>query len=252
MSEKEGSDAKRTGRDFWDKASIVLQPVGGFLTAIAVASLGIVGSFQLNKDREARERETQSAQRYQLYSDLQSRREQADSELRKSMFDSIINTFMGADGGDRPPELELLNLELLVYNFHDALNLKPLFAHLEREFSPAVPSDDDDWNLDRLRKLGREISRRQKGILETVGDKKDFTVKFTKDAEGGVGLGDVTIDDSTKDLTVNGLTRTFTLTPLGVDPGVRRFNFVWRLFRGPVSPSRSAAVNSNWVSLIFR
>ena len=66
-----------------------------------------------------------------LYSELTSRREESESALRKDMFTSIITSFLGA--GPQTLEQKLLNLELLIYNFHESLNLKPLFLHLERQ-----------------------------------------------------------------------------------------------------------------------
>jgi len=73
-------------KDFWDKLHIVLAPVGGLLTAFAVATVGILGSQVLERrqslDTNAR-----------LYSELMSRREEAESSLRKDMLVSIIQTF---------------------------------------------------------------------------------------------------------------------------------------------------------------
>src|SRR6266496_1008981 len=114
-------------RDAWDKADIILKPVGGLLTAIAVAVLGFWTSAYL-REREGREavlRERLQTQETnaRLYSELTSRREESESALRKDMFKSIIDSFLGS--GRATPEQEVLNLELLVYNFHESLNLKP-------------------------------------------------------------------------------------------------------------------------------
>jgi hypothetical protein len=38
-------------KDFWDRLQIILSPVGGLLTAIAVASLGMVGSRTLERQQ---------------------------------------------------------------------------------------------------------------------------------------------------------------------------------------------------------
>ena len=68
-----------------------------------------------------------------LYSELTSKREESDSALRKDMFTSIINSFLRE--GPATLEQKMLNLELLVYNFHESLNLKPLFVHIQRGIS---------------------------------------------------------------------------------------------------------------------
>jgi len=52
--------------DFWDKLAIILAPVGGLLTAIAVASLGFIGSSAL-------ERQQSSEEKLRLCSELMSR-----------------------------------------------------------------------------------------------------------------------------------------------------------------------------------
>src|SRR6202022_4972978 len=78
-----------------------------------------------------RERMQTSETNARLYSELTSRREESESALRKDMFTSIINSFLKE--GPATPEQKMLNLELLVYNFHESLNLKPLFLHIERE-----------------------------------------------------------------------------------------------------------------------
>jgi len=60
-----------------------------------------------------------------LHPSLISKREEADSALRKDMFVSIIQSFLRADSTSIDDRL--LKLELLAYNFHESLNLKPLF-----------------------------------------------------------------------------------------------------------------------------
>ena len=142
-------------RDTWDKAAIVLQPVGGLLTALAVAVLGFWTSSYLRererRDNELRERMQTADTNARLYSELTSRREESESALRKDMFTSIINSFLGA--GPQTLEQKLLNLELLVYNFHESLNLKPLFLHIEREVARNTGRSD---YRNRLRQVAEQ------------------------------------------------------------------------------------------------
>ena len=84
-----------------------------------------------HRDAELRERMQTTDTNARLYSELISQREESESALRKDMFTSIINSFLGA--GPQTLDQKLLNLELLVYNFHESLNLKPLFLHIERQ-----------------------------------------------------------------------------------------------------------------------
>ncbi len=117
-------------RDFWEKLGLVLHSSGGLLTAVTVALIGFIGSNYL-KDRELRE--TQAREKTQIaetntrvWVELMSKREEAESALRKDMFVSIIQSFLRP--GSASLDERVLNLELLSYNFHESLTLKPLFV----------------------------------------------------------------------------------------------------------------------------
>jgi hypothetical protein len=169
-------------RDFWDKLAIILQPVGGLFTALAIALFGYLSSDFLNR-RQAIETNTR------LYSELMSRREESESALRKDMFVSIITSFLRPAGGD--VAADVLNLELLAYNFHESLNLKPLFTDLKRRImksqetarSASARAELDAYQ-ERLERVAREIARKQMIVLEGVGKKVDRTVDMTSDPEG--------------------------------------------------------------------
>src|SRR5688500_19227094 len=67
-----------------------------------------------------------------LYAEMMGRREEADSNLRKDMFNSILNTFMARDPSLRLTSEELirqqiLSMELLAYNFNESLYIGSLF-----------------------------------------------------------------------------------------------------------------------------
>ena len=147
-------------KDFWDKLHIVLAPVGGLLTAFAVATVGILGSQVLERrqslDTNAR-----------LYSELMSRREEAESSLRKDMLVSIIQSFLRPSAGDL--DSLVLNLELLAYNFHESLNLKPLFLDLQRRLAKAPDPEREEYRA-RIDRVAREITARQLFSLEGHGD----------------------------------------------------------------------------------
>ena len=161
-------------RDLWEKISLVLQSSGGLLTAVTVAIIGLIGSSYL-KDREIKENSYRQEEQLResknrIYIELTSKREEAESALRKDMFVSIIQSFL------RPASASLdervLNLELLSYNFHESLNLKPLFLYLERQISSSGDPRKKEY-LDRLYKVAIEISRKQMLVLEGAGQKTD-------------------------------------------------------------------------------
>lgn len=163
----------------WDKIQIILQPVGGLLTALSVAAVGFFGSQFLERrqtlDTNAR-----------LYAELMSKREEADSNLRKDMFNSIIGTFLKKPESAGFEE-KLLNLELLSYNFHEALNLGPLFKHVYRQISESQKPSDVEY-LSRLETAAREVTAKQVQVLEEVGRKVDAAIDFHALNENPAGI----------------------------------------------------------------
>jgi hypothetical protein len=201
------TDENDKKRDRWDKIDILMRPVGGLLTALAIALLGFITSGALNR-RQAIETNTR------LYSELMSRREESESALRKDMCVSIIASFVNPR--DNALDADVLNLEMLAYNFHESLNLKPLFLEIRRrivrESAKAQTEEARAQNADylnRIERVGREIVRRQMIVLEGVGRKVDRTIDLTQDPEG-TSLEPVT-------LTLDGVETTFSMDILGVD-----------------------------------
>jgi hypothetical protein len=181
-------------KDWWDKAAIILHPVGGLLAALAVAGLGFFGSQFLEK-RQAEET------RARFYSELISKREEADSALRKDMFMSIIQSFLRPESTSIDDRI--LKLELLAYNFHESLNLKPLFTQLDTDISrSAAPGKGDQ--MERLEKIAREVARKEMVVLEGVGKSFERTIDFedVSKAPGGLALEPAR-------LTLNGIEREF-------------------------------------------
>jgi len=201
------SDGPVKKRDTWDKIDILMHPVGGLLTAAAIALLGFMASSTLNQ-RQAADTNTR------LYTDLMSRREESESALRKDMCVSIISSFVNPR--DTGLSASVLNLEMLAYNFHESLNLKPLFEEMRRRVmraqgeakTPEARAENDAY-LDRLESMAREIVRRQMIVLEGVGKRFDRTIDLAGDP-GGTSLEPAT-------LTLDGVPTTFAIDVLGID-----------------------------------
>lgn len=187
-------------KDFWDRLQIVLSPVGGLLTAIAVASLGIFGSRTI-------ERQQSNEAKLRLYSELMTRREESEATLRKEMFQSIIGSFFDAESVNL--DTRLLKMELLAQNFHEALNLVPLFEHMQREIDVSRASREEKrYFASRLADLAREVTRKQMIVLESSGRRHDWTVLISDTLAAGTGseqLEDV-------DVTLDGIRRRFRVT----------------------------------------
>jgi hypothetical protein len=214
---------EKQGKDFWDKLQIVVHPINGILTAVTVALLGYYTSNVLrsNEDRTTKER---------VYTELTTSREQADSALRKDMFLSIIDTFQRP--GSEGLEAKMLNLELLTYNFHDSLNLKPLFAHMLRLIEKAPAGPDQAAYRTRLKQMGRDIATRQLVLLEQVGQKFSRSIDFEMLAKEGI------LELKPEKLTLGGKQRDFSLSVLGFNPQTREI----RVEMGVRTPQESSAM----------
>jgi hypothetical protein len=172
--------AEEGPKDFWDKLSILVHPLGGLLVGIAVAGVGYMGSETLNHrqtiDTNAR-----------LYSELMSRREEAESSLRKDMFVTIIQNFLQPKDGDL--DAKVLNVELLAYNFHESLNLKPLFLDLSRRLV-RLPEAERKPYLARVNRVAKEITAKQLFALEGHGRtfRRSVDLDEARATPGGVAL----------------------------------------------------------------
>ena len=147
-------------KDLWDKVGVFFHPLGGLLTALSVAYVGMRGS-QVLERRQAADTNAR------LYSELMSRREEAETSLRKDMLNSIISNFF-APASANDLDTKVLNLELLAYNFHDSLDLRPLFLDLQRRIRRSNDPDKHELTT-RIESVAREITAKQLFSLEGHG-----------------------------------------------------------------------------------
>ncbi len=190
------------------KTSIVdvLKASGGLLTAVTIAFVGYYTNNSLEKMKA-------SETRAQLYAELMSKREESESALRKDMFVSIIGSFLNPS----PDSLDkkVLNLELLAYNFHEALNLKPLFIHVAKQVNTTKDIHKQDYQQ-RLERVAHEVTRKQVMVLGSAGAVFDRVVDLESLRANpyGVPLPEETLE-------VGGIKRTFRIYVLKEDPEMR-------------------------------
>ena len=108
-----------------------------------------------------------------LYAEMMGRREEADSNLRKDMFNSILETFMVKGPGttltpEREISQQILSLELLAYNFHESLDIGPLFKDVARRI-PGRPDDAESQLRQRLETVALETIEHQLTVLADNG-----------------------------------------------------------------------------------
>jgi len=88
-----------------------------------------------NAIRAANERANADS-KIRLYSELLNKREEADNTVRRDVFDKLMSRYLSPAHTDL--DSKVVVLELLALNFHDSLNLSPLFWQLDRQIDKAV------------------------------------------------------------------------------------------------------------------
>jgi hypothetical protein len=141
-----------------------------FLKAVAMPLVTLILGFWFNASLNTRQTRENN---YRMYTEMMGRREDADSLLRKDMFNSILGSFMAKDPKLKltPAQqlnLDVLNLELLAYNFHESLDIGPLFKDIRRR----LPDEKEGPNAQmrgRLEKVAQEVIERQLTVVSDSG-----------------------------------------------------------------------------------
>jgi hypothetical protein len=136
-----------------------------------------------------------------LYAEMMGRREEADSNLRKDMFNSILNTFMAKDPNSRQTAEEqirqqILSLELLAFNFHESLDIAPLFKDVGRRIPVSETAASQDLR-GRLDSVALQVIEHQLTALSDVGtvERGDALPDKIKDLQAHIMFGARAISD---------------------------------------------------------
>lgn len=173
-------------KDRWDKIDILLKPVGGLFTGIALAVVGFFTTQMLEQqqaeqtNRLAQQQAEETNRR--LYTEIMSSREKADSDLRKEMFNSIIKAFL--DPQKASLDEKVLALELLAYNFHDVIDLSPLFKHVAKSIEESAVDNKASLNS-QLERVAREVIDKQLAALGEAGELTTLGLSFDEVSKGG-------------------------------------------------------------------
>ena len=231
------SEGKQRTRDKWDYIEILLRPVSAFMTALTVALIGWFA--QQTLDFRAREettraiqaqkeetKRTELAQNYRLYTELLSKREDAESALRKDMFSTILKEFFqirDSSNGHTDVTKRLLKLEILALNFGEALSLSPLFIELDKDidknsYPPETAKLDRARDRHRLHSLARRVSLQQLSALSTGGRSWDFMIPIEMVKPGKpYRWSDNGYGENTHGYDLEGIKRTYTFSFSQVD-----------------------------------
>lgn len=159
-------------RDFWDKIQILMQPIGGLITALTIALVSYFGSSYLNNRQN-------NDSKIRLYTELMSSREQSESALRKDMFNSILGTILK---DSHSLDENILQLELLAYNFHESLNLMPLFVYMDRQIAKEKDIRLKIEYRKRLYKMAGDVISKQISSLEDAATRETMFITFPVDS----------------------------------------------------------------------
>lgn len=98
---------------------------------------------------------------------LLAEREQAESELRATMFSDLIGPITGpySDGAEIAADRERLLVELLALNFHEHFELKPLLLHVDQRLKNDRSSEHLEEARGSLRSVARRVINRQIAAL---------------------------------------------------------------------------------------
>jgi len=172
MEPEEPLVPKNGKRDLWDKIQIIMQPIGGLLTALTIALVSYYGSSYLNNKQN-------NEAKISLYTQLMSSREQSESALRKDMFNSILGTILK---DSHSLDENILQLELLAYNFHESLNLMPLFVYMSRQIALEKNVRLKDGYQKRLYKMAGDVTSKQISSLEGASTQETMFITFPSDS----------------------------------------------------------------------
>jgi hypothetical protein len=172
MDTQEPLVPKKAKRDFWDKIQIFMQPIGGLITALTIALVSYYGSAYLNNRQN-------NDSKIRLYTELMSTREQSESALRKDMFNSILGTILK---DSHSLDENILQLELLAYNFHESLNLMPLFVYMDRQIATEKNIRLKAEYRKRLYKMAGDVISKQISSLEGAAARETMFITFPGDS----------------------------------------------------------------------
>jgi hypothetical protein len=151
----------------WDILAKLLPGIGAIIAGVLIPLLIHINGEENRKN--------------QLYIEIVSKRESADSDLRARMFENLIKNFYGDSGQKKSHKENLIMLRLLALNFHESFDLKPIFEGI-----------DDDLTREektQLREIAREIRGKQEAMLSHVKEGMIFDdIVLYEGSENGIML----------------------------------------------------------------
>ena len=123
------------------------------------------------------ERENQ----FRLYTELLSKREEADMNVRRGIFDKVFDKYLPPDTNDI--DTRLVGLKLMAANFHESVDISPLFWQLDRQVTKQGDPEVRKADLKELERIAGTVKARQIEGLEIAGRKTEISFDLELPAE---------------------------------------------------------------------
>ena len=123
-------------KDFWDKLDIVVKGFLGVVVTGIVTAFGFYLNHQQNAINVENSKIEEDNRQARTLVQLVNSRETAMVQLRSEMFKSLLDKYL--TGEDL--ESKIAVLEMIGLNFRDAIQIKPLFEHLDQQL-PRSPDN---------------------------------------------------------------------------------------------------------------
>lgn len=142
---------------------------------LTTAAIPVTLAFLAQQYQGAQTERQANEARLRLYTELLSKREEAETGVRRGIFDKVLEKYLKPEGQNLAEKL--VALDLLALNFNDSLDLSPLFWQIDRQVQQAKDGGDSQRQLERI---ANAVKDRQIDTLEAVGDRADATVDFAE------------------------------------------------------------------------
>lgn len=176
-----------------------VESIAKIIGAISIPIIGLVVSGLLHFNAEKN-------RRVQLFAEIMSRRESADSDIRASMFNTLMKEYLGGLSSDNQGKdnidylcKKVVFLNLLLSNFQEYFNARPLFEDLYKRIKELEKESSMEKESKKLKALGNDLikmskstAKKQEIMLSRIGVTK--TVQLKKNGTKCVLLYDPNAD----------------------------------------------------------
>lgn len=176
MSERYTQPAKPGGMFTVDNLKWLIEKL---TLPLVLAAITIVFQWNANQrsgaEIAAANKRAQDESRIRLYTELLHKREDADTAVRRAVFDKLMDRYLSPDPQDLDDKL--VALELLAVNFHDSLNLSPLFWQMDRQITYLGNRANPLWR-EHLMRVSQGVKDRQMAFLAPEDYAKPLPVEL--------------------------------------------------------------------------